>query len=677
MAASVNEAAGLRNRMSLRRGGRGAQGRLHMIADRWRSDRIVSRGVFGENRHVMAASAQLIRSLTLLGLALALLAVVVVGAVWVSLRQERESALVVHTLEVEMRLMGFLSRLQDGETGQRGYLLTGVESYLESYDWAISRIDGELAELVAAVRDNPVQMRSAGRLREIVAARVALLKETVELAKAGQREAAIDKVRSGLGRSQMNEARQIIGLMVAEEDRLLAERRAAAAASAEWMRIVLFTTFALIGFVSFLAWSEYRGRYRQATAARDRMAALNDALVKEAAERQSAENKLRHIQKMETLGQLTGGVAHDFNNMLAIVIGSLDMARRRLTTDPGKVPQALDMASEGAQRAATLTSRLLAFARRQPLAPTVIDANKLVSGMSELLRRTIGGNIELETVLAGGLWRTFADPPQLENVIVNLCVNARDAMPDGGKLTIETANGYLDDIYAAHHDEVVAGQYVQICVTDTGAGMTPDVIERAFDPFFTTKAVGQGTGLGLSQVFGFVKQTGGHVKIYSEIGQGTTIKIYLRRHVGEGEAAAEPAPANVEIVGGDEIILVVEDDPGVRAISVDALRELGYTVLHASGGAEALERLRALPRVDLIFTDIVMPGMSGRQLAEAAQEMRPGVKILYTTGYTRNAVVHNGMLDAGVAMITKPFTLGQLAVKVRRVLDGGGANRPA
>jgi CheY-like chemotaxis protein len=376
------------------------------------------------------------------------------------------------------------------------------------------------------------------------------------------------------------------------------------------------------------------------------------------------------MQKMESIGQLTGGIAHDFNNMLAIVIGSLDLAKRRIEKDPAKAETCIDNAMQGAERAAQLTSRLLAFSRQQPLAPRVVDANRLVGGMSELLRRTIGETIRFETVLAGGLWPAFIDSGQLESAIVNLSVNARDAMPEGGKLTIETSNTHLDDEYAAQHSEVTAGQYVMVSVTDTGTGMPADVIERAFDPFFTTKGVGKGTGLGLSQVFGFVKQSGGHVKIYSEPGVGTTIKLYLPRHHGMAEVAEELAHGvDLPQAREGEIILVVEDEDRVRQLSVDTLRELGYIVIHASNGRHALEKLDTHPHIDLLFTDVIMPEMNGRKLADAARERRPGLKVLYTTGYTKNAIVHNGMLDHDVNFLAKPFTVTQLAVKVRQVLD--------
>jgi signal transduction histidine kinase/CheY-like chemotaxis protein len=411
-----------------------------------------------------------------------------------------------------------------------------------------------------------------------------------------------------------------------------------------------------------------------------RVAERTRALEAEAAERRDAEARIRQMQKMESIGQLTGGIAHDFNNMLAIVTGSLDMARRRLTgQEHPKVAACIDNAAEGARRAAVLTARLLAFSRQQPLEPQALDANRLVAGMSELLRRTIGEHIHVETVLGGGLWLAFADPAQLENALINLAVNARDAMAQGGKLTIETANTHLDDLYAQQNAEVSPGQYVMISVSDTGTGMEKQVIERAFDPFFTTKKVGEGTGLGLSQVFGYVRQSGGHVKIYSEPGQGSAIKLYLPRHLGAAAAGeAERFPAEAMPMGAAErIILVVEDEEQVRQMTVDALRELGYTVIQAANADRALDQLAALPRVDLLFTDIVMPGMNGRELADRVRVERPATQILFTTGYTRNAVVHNGMLDAGVAFLAKPFTIDQLARKVAEVLAGAGANRVA
>ncbi|MBM0205642.1 response regulator [Micromonospora sp. STR1s_5] len=388
-------------------------------------------------------------------------------------------------------------------------------------------------------------------------------------------------------------------------------------------------------------------------------------------ELEQAHEALRQSQKMEAVGQLTGGIAHDFNNMLAVVIGSLDLLERRIEPGDARARRYTQAAAEGARRAANLTQRLLAFSRQQPLRPEPLDANKLVSGISDLLRHSLGSDVRLETVLAGGLWRTHADPNQLENVILNLAVNARDAMPDGGRLTVETQNAHLDDRYSAAHPGVVPGQYVLIAITDTGAGMPQEIIAKAFDPFFTTKEVGKGTGLGLSMVYGFVKQSGGHVKIYSEVGHGTTLKVYLPRFSGlESDTDYELDDADVPLGEEQEVVLVVEDEPAVRQFSLDALSELGYRVLEADGAGSALRILEAHPEVALLFTDVVMPDVNGRKLAEEARLRRPDLKVLFTTGYTRNAIVHNGVLDPGVQLIGKPYSVEQLAAKVREVLDG-------
>ncbi len=385
------------------------------------------------------------------------------------------------------------------------------------------------------------------------------------------------------------------------------------------------------------------------------------------------EDALRQAQKMEAVGQLTGGIAHDFNNMLAVVLGSLELLNRRIGGDDPRTRRQLDSATEAAKRAANLTQRLLAFSRQQPLRPETLDVNRLVANMSDLLRHSIGADIRLETVLAGGLWKVHIDPNQLENVILNLGVNARDAMAEGGRLTIETQNAHLDKRYVASELGLPAGQYVLIAVTDTGIGMSADTIAKAFDPFFTTKAVGKGTGLGLSQVYGFVRQSGGHVKIYSEPGHGTTIKIYLPRTGDVVSEVATPFEAELSPQSHDEVILIVDDEPAVRQFTMEALIELGYRVHAAENAASALKLLDAHPEIALLFTDIVMPDTNGRRLADQACERRPGLKVLYTTGYTRNAVVHNGVVDPGVELIGKPFTLDELAARVREILDGVSA----
>lgn len=392
-------------------------------------------------------------------------------------------------------------------------------------------------------------------------------------------------------------------------------------------------------------------------------------LREEVRRRESSEAQIRQLQKMEAIGQLTGGVAHDFNNLLTVVMGSLDMIRRKLARGDTEIVRYLDSATEGAQRAATLTGRLLAFARQQPLDAAPTDVNRLVRGMSELLQRTLGEQIAVETVLYAGLWHVRIDANQLENAILNLAVNARDAMPDGGKLTVETSNAYLDDAYVRNVPDLSAGQFVLVAVSDTGMGMDGEVIDKVFEPFFTTKPVGQGTGLGLSQVYGFVRQSGGHVAIYSEPEQGTTVKLYLPRFVGREEALPPAEAGDSTGERRSATVLVVEDQERVRQFTCQALEELGYRVFEAENGETALKFLASDPEINLLLTDIVMPGMNGRQLAQKAGEIRP-LRVLYTTGYTRNAIVHNGMLDPGVLLLMKPFTIEELALKVRQALDG-------
>jgi len=397
-------------------------------------------------------------------------------------------------------------------------------------------------------------------------------------------------------------------------------------------------------------------------------------ITRDLTEQRNTEEQLRQAHKMEAIGQLTGGVAHDFNNLLTVISGNLESILRRLPEGASDLERPANAALHGAMRAAVLTQRLLAFARRQALEPKSLSINDLMTGMSEMLRRTLGETIVVETVLTAGLWPAFVDANQLESAALNLAINARDAMPEGGKLTIETANVYFDDDYAAAAD-VPAGQYVGLFVSDTGVGMSSDTMSKAFDPFFTTKEVGQGTGLGLSQVYGFIRQSGGHVRIYSEIGTGTTIKIYLPRHHStenriDDQAMTAPIPRAQE-----ETILVVEDDPDVRSFTVEMLGELGYRVIAAPDGQTALRLLDANRDIVLLFTDVGLPGgMNGRQLADEVRRRRADLKILFTSGYARNAIVHHGRLDPGVELLVKPFTFASLAAKIRRVLDEGLTN---
>jgi CheY-like chemotaxis protein len=372
---------------------------------------------------------------------------------------------------------------------------------------------------------------------------------------------------------------------------------------------------------------------------------------------------------MEAVGHLTGGVAHDFNNLLQIISANLDLAVAggAAQADP-RLRERLQNAIGAVGRGSRLTAQLLAFARRQALEPKSVDLGRVIRDMSDMLRRTLGETIQVETVVAGGLWNTLVDPNQVENTVLNLAINARDAMPDGGKLTLEVANAHLDDAYANAHAEVTPGQYVMLAVSDTGTGMTPEVMSRVFEPFFTTKPEGKGTGLGLAQAFGFTKQTGGHIKIYSELGEGTTIKLYLPRTRREADALDDGRAIPVQ--GGSERILVVEDDEGVRAAVVDMLTELGYRVSRAGNAEQALEQLKN-ETPDLIFTDVVMPGtISTREFTRRAQEMHPKVHVLYTSGYTQNAIVHNGKLDDDALLLSKPYRKDELARKLRSVFAG-------
>ena len=411
-------------------------------------------------------------------------------------------------------------------------------------------------------------------------------------------------------------------------------------------------------------------------AAEETLRHLNQTLEERVEERTQellrAEEQLRQAQKMEAVGQLTGGIAHDFNNLLAGIVGSLDLMQTRIAQGRTEnVERYAKAAMSSAQRAAALTHRLLAFARRQPLDPKPVNANQLIASMEDLLRRTIGPLHALEIVTAGGLWTTLCDPNQLESAILNLAINARDAMPDGGKLTIETANGYLDDSYAASQPELRSGQYVAIRITDTGTGMPPDVIERVFEPFFTTKPLGKGTGLGLSMVYGFAKQSEGHVRIYSEVGQGTTIRIYLPRYRGTAqEEPSEVSFAEVPRAEAGETVLVVEDEPVIRNLIIEVLQDLGYRALEASDGPAGLKILQSRQRINLLVTDVGLPGINGRQLADAARETRPELKVLFITGYAENATLANGFLDPGMEIFTKPFAVEALATRIRSMTLG-------
>jgi PAS domain S-box-containing protein len=386
-------------------------------------------------------------------------------------------------------------------------------------------------------------------------------------------------------------------------------------------------------------------------------------------ERHDLDERLRQAQKLEAVGQLTGGVAHDFNNLLTVILGNAELLADSLPPD-GQLRMLAEMTATAAERGAQLTSRLLAFARRQALAPRTIDIGALLSSLEGLMRRTLSESIDIAIVRGGGLWPATIDPSQLEVAILNLVINARDAMPSGGSLTLETANASLDADYAASHAEVAPGPYVMISVTDTGTGMSQETLRRAFEPFFTTKDIGKGSGLGLSMVYGFIKQSNGHVSIYSEIGQGTTIKLYLPRAASDGLDVLDRTVASATLPTGSETVLVVEDDHLVREHVTLQLRGLGYRVLVAREAGEALAAVEQNAGIDLLFTDVVMPGgMNGPVLAVRVRALQPRIKVLYTSGYTENAIIHNGQLDPGIQLLSKPYRKEDLARKVRAVLD--------
>ena len=571
----------------------------------------------------------------------------------------------------ERRLLSRVSvDLIDAETGQRGYLLTANKSYLEPYNAALSRIDADFKSLADIADGTSGDHSEIESVRGLADQKLTELRTTIDLHDANRSEQALALVNEGVGKAVMDQIRRRVDQLIALQQQRIDAHLNVARTEGNLLRLGSLVAILAALVVGATAIWRLRKQVAAISAARDDLRAANVALSAEAEQRAQLAAQLRQSQKMEAIGQLTGGLAHDFNNMLAVIVASIDLAKRHLAKKDGDPYRFLDAAQKGAERAAILTHRLLAFSRQQPLSPQPIDPNRMVAGMAELLHRTLGEVVQLETVLGAGLWTTEADPAQLENAILNLAVNARDAMPEGGKLTVETNNTYLDDDYAARHIGIPAGQYILIAVTDTGAGMTPETAERIFDPFFTTKPVGKGTGLGLSQVYGFVRQSGGHIKVYSEPGHGTTVKIYLPRHYGTASSDTTPrleAPTPRGAI--DETILIVEDDDNVRQLAVDSLVEMGYRVISSAGAADALRQLGSDAQIDVLFTDVVMPEMNGRKLADEALKQRPKLKVLFTTGYTQNAIVHGGVLDRGVDVIVKPYPIAKLARKIREMID--------
>jgi len=601
----------------------------------------------------------------LFGVAAGLALATGVAVILMFFRVAESSRLVEHTLEVRAAASDFFNQMQAAETGQLGYLLTRDEQFLEPYEEAVQHIEPALSKLRSMSMDNPEQQLVLEKIAPLVASKLDLLRQNVSFTRGGQEARALSIIDEGSGKKLMDD----IGVLTAQfsltELDLLKMRERAETRARSILLVLLLGSLAGASVLAFVA-VQSQGR-------------LVKKLLDEAAKRETVEAALRQSLKMEAVGQLTGGLAHDFNNLLTIILGNLDTVRRRLLNmsadASAPLTRPIDAALQGTKSAAKLTHRLLAFSRQQALEPVPLDLNKLIGGISELLMRTAGEPVTIETVLAGGLWLTLADANQMENALINLVVNAKDAMPDSGKITIETANGYLDEAYAAGFREVRPGQYVVLSVTDTGTGIDPSILERVFEPFFTTKQPGGGTGLGLSMIHGFVKQSGGHIRIYSEVGHGTSVKIYLPRLTQEAAIAAVPKVMDLDLqplirAKPPETVLVVEDSEGVLDFACSALEDLGYRVLVAGDGPEAVHILESELAINLLFTDVVMPnGMSGRQLADLALKLRPELPVLFTTGYSRNAIVHQGRLDANVHLLGKPYAQRELAQKIRAILD--------
>jgi signal transduction histidine kinase/ActR/RegA family two-component response regulator len=581
---------------------------------------------------------------------------------------------VAHSLEVEGRASELLGKLQDLELAKRGFLLTRSDGFIPSYDEARTAIPQALAKLHSLVADSRDQTARVDRMGLSIEDILTTSARTIELGRNGQFAEATASVMTGRGQQTLESFRAIVDEFNAAESDLLKKREAAeATARAIMLGMVLIILASAAGAAlgALLLSGALIRELRQRT----------EALAEETRVRKDAQAILAQTQKMESIGQLAGGIAHDFNNLMTVVIGNLDSAERRLArggpADASSIGRPIAAAMQGARRAASLTQRLLAFSRQQVLSPQQVDLNRLVASLSEMLTRTVGETIAVETILGSGLWPTFVDVSQLENAIVNLVVNARDAMPHGGRITIETANASLDEAYCRQFGDVAPGQYDLLSVSDTGTGISPEHLSKVFEPFFTTKSASMRTGLGLAMIYGFVKQSKGHVRIYSEVGHGTTAKIYLPRMIGAARAESVPAAARGESAQSPtarpgEVVLMVEDDEDVLDSTVTLLRELGYSVLAARNGAAALAQLQGSERVDILFTDVVLPqGMNGRALAIEAAALRPTLPVLFTTGYARNAIIHDGRLDPDVQFLAKPYTQQDIAQKLRAVLDAG------
>ena len=574
-----------------------------------------------------------------------------------TISSERADKWVNHTQQVRQAIIQLYSDVRDAESGQRGALLTHDPRYLHPYELARQNLAATESLLASLVADNPSQVALYAKLRPLVDQKMGELEHTLQMQTDRDDGSALGVVKTGVGLELMEEVQALTRQMDRNEASLLEQRLEA---SRRTRALLLAATLFAVLIAAGVAYRVHREGASRQRAIFEKNLALEDQIQ----QREAVEMRLRQVQKMEALGQLTGGIAHDFNNMLAIIVGNLEMSLRHLGKTDERLKDLVSRALTAAMRGADLTKSLLAFSRMQPLRPKSVDVNDCVRSMLMILQRTLGEDIQIETTLTAGLWRVFIDRPQLESALLNLAVNSRDAMNGKGRLVIETSNTYLDQAFANTHIEVTPGQYVMLAVTDSGSGMPPDVVRRAFDPFFTTKEAGQGTGLGLSQVHGFIKQSKGHVQLYSEVGIGTTVKLYLPRSSAQQDAEVF-AETMVFALNTSKKILVVEDDPEVRHFVVACVNELGYTALDAESADAAQQKLASHPDIALLLTDVVMPGKNGRQLVEAVRPFYPKLRVLYMTGYPRDAIVHNGILDRDVRVISKPFSMQELARELK------------
>ncbi|MBP1474982.1 CHASE3 domain-containing protein [Frateuria sp. MAH-13] len=613
------------------------------------------------------------RSRIMLATGFVLLTSLLAGAYVLAAAREAEMEQQQHIQAVRASLRSTMLTIQGAETGQRGYLLTGDKAYLAPYARSRAQLTALMQTLDQQVED-PHRRRDLPELRALIAGKLAELAQTLSYYDRGDHAAAVDLVRSNLGMQLMERIRTLVGAMLVDCDRSIVAEQARERLLSRWVLTGASASALAILGLAMLTLREMSRRHRMMMRVRDELLASSEALRRSTERQAMLEEAVRQSRKMEALGALTGGMAHDFNNMLAVVMGNLELLKARLARGNHDVGRYVGYALEATRRAGELTQRLLAFARKQPLHAVLVATSDVVASTTEVIRRTLGGIYSVELQQSPDLWKTRVDVNQLESTLINLAVNARDAMPEGGRLTVQTANVFLDEDFASGRPDVASGAYVMIAMTDTGHGMTAEVRRKAFEPFFTTKAAGKGTGLGLSQVYGFIKQSGGHVDIESEVGRGTTIRLYLPR--ADGEAATGPARADRATGGlprgdGTTLILLVDDDIGVRVFAAEALTELGYRVLTASSGHDGLAVLDAHPQINLLLTDVEMAQLTGWELADIARQVRPGLKILLMTGFTRDATEGVGERIPGAGLLRKPFTLEELAHRVHALLSGG------